>query len=347
MPKHHPSYDSPFMKACRREPVPYTPIWLMRQAGRYMKEYRELREKTSFLKLCKSPQLATEVAVFAAERIKADAAILFSDLLLPVEPMGLKLQYGKADGPSVTPPVRDGEAIDALEEVAGDSLSYVYDAVRRTRSELDESIPLIGFAGAPFTLASYIVEGKVSRNYIHTKALMFGDSGAWNALMEKIVRAQALVLNRQILAGAQAVQIFDSWAGCLSPEEYRRHVQPHTAALISGITKGVPVIHFSTGTAGFLRDVRDAGGAVIGVDWRIDLDRAWEMLGEDVGIMGNLDPALLIGDQDALRVEVERILGQAANRPGHIFNLGHGVFPETPVENVVRLVEMVHEMTQR
>jgi uroporphyrinogen decarboxylase len=335
------------MKACRREPVPYTPIWLMRQAGRYMKEYRELREKTPFLKLCKSPQLAAEVTVYAAERIKADAAIIFSDLLLTVEPMGLKLSYGKSEGPTINPPVREAAAIDALKEVEGDELGYVYEAIRRTRAELADATPLIGFCGAPFTVASYMVEGKASRNYLHTKSLMLGDPGAWNALMERIVRAQTVLLNRQILAGAQAVQVFDSWAGCLSPEEYRRHVQPHTAALIGGVTPGVPVIHFSTGTAGYLPDVRNAGGYVIGVDWRVDLDRAWEQVGEDVGIMGNLDPTLLFGTPERLRTEAERILKQAAGRHGHVFNLGHGVLPETPVDNVIRLVEMVHEISAR
>ena len=245
--------------------------------------------------------------------------------------MGLKLQYGKSHGPSITPPARDGAAIDALPEVDADALKFVLDAIRRTREELDESIPLIGFAGAPFTLASYIVEGGSSRHYLHTKTLMARDEGAWNALMEKIVRGQVTFLNRQITAGAQAVQLFDSWAGCLSPEQYRRHVKPHTAALLSGLKADVPVIHFSTGTTGFLRDVREAGGSVIGVDWRVDLDRAWAEVGDDVGLMGNLDPVALLGDEALVRREAERNLKQADGRPGHIFNQGNGVIPETPV----------------
>jgi uroporphyrinogen decarboxylase len=347
MTTHPGSEGSAFLKACRREPVPHTPVWLMRQAGRYMKEYRDLREKVSFLKLCRSPQLVSEVTVFAAERIKADAAILFSDLLLPVEAMGLKVGYAKEEGPSITPPVRDAAAIDALPEVEEDAVSYVFEGVRRTRADLDEAIPLIGFGGAPFTLASYIVEGGASRQFVHTKSLMYRDEGAWNALMAKIVRGQIAILNRQLLAGCQAVQVFDSWAGCLSPQDYHRYVKPHTRALLQGIREGTPVIHFATGAGGFLPDLREAGGSVIGVDWRVDLDRAWEALGHDVGIMGNLDPAVLLGDEALLRSEVERILRQAGGRPGHVFNLGHGVLPETPVENVVRLVELVHELSRR
>jgi uroporphyrinogen decarboxylase len=342
----HPSDESVFMKACRREPVPFTPIWLMRQAGRYMKEYRELREQTPFLDLCKSSQLVSEVTVHAVERIGADAAILFADLLLPVEPMGLKLEFTEGDGPAITPPVRDAAAVDALKEVDSDELSYVYDAVRQTRADLDDTTPLIGFAGAPFTIASYLVEGGGSRNYQHTKSLMYRDEGAWNALMGKVVRGQIGFLNRQIRAGAQAVQLFDSWVGCLSPEDYRRFVRPHSAALIEGITPGTPVIHFGTGTATLLPDMRAAGGSVLGLDWRVELDRGWETVGHDVAIMGNLDPLALFGDEAHLRREVERILRQADGRPGHIFNLGHGILPQTPVDNVCRLIEMVHELSK-
>ena len=342
----HPSHDSVFLKACRREPVPHTPIWLMRQAGRYMKEYRELREKHSFLKLCKSPQLVSEVTVFAAERLKVDAAIIFADLLLPLEPLGLKLRYDKG-GPTVTPHVRDGAAVDALEKPEIDGLSYVFDAIRRTRADLDGATPLIGFCGAPFTIASYMIEGGPSRSFQETKALMIRDQGVWTALMEKIVPFHAEYLNRQIAAGAQAVQIFDSWVGCLSPAQYRRYAQPHTAALIKAIKPGIPVIHFSTGTGGFLGDLRDAGGDVIGIDWRGEFGRACEDLGDDVGIMGNLDPAALFGDEEHFRPETERILAAAAGRPGHVFNLGHGVLQQTPVDHAARLVELVHEISSR
>ena len=343
----HPSGESTFMKACRREAVPYTPVWLMRQAGRYMGEYRELRARTSFLDLCRDPALVSEVTVHAVTRIGADAAILFADLLLPVEPMGIRLAFNKGEGPSLEPPVRDGAAVDALREVEPESLSYVYDAIRQTRQDLPDALPLIGFAGAPFTVASYLVEGGPSRDYAHTKRLMIHDEGAWNALMAKVVRAQIGFLGGQIEAGVQAVQVFDSWVGCLSPEDYRRCVQPHSRALFEGLPSGVPTIHFSTGTAGFLEDVGAAGGSVIGVDWRVDLDRAWARVGTDVGIMGNLDPVALLGDENSLRREAGRILAQAANRPGHIFNLGHGVLPETPVDNVCRLIDLVHELSRR
>jgi len=344
---HHPSHDSAFLRACRREEVRYTPIWLMRQAGRYMKEYRELRAHTSFLDLCKSPALVAEVTSFAADRTGVDAAILFSDLLLPVEAMGLRLAYDEGEGPTITPAVRDAASVDSLQEVDPDALSYVYEGVRRTRADLPVGLPLIGFAGAPFTLASYLIEGGASRHFAQTKTLMYRDEGAWTALMEKVVRAQAGFLTRQIRAGAQAVQLFDSWAGCLSPADYRRYVQPHTAALIRGLPAGVPVIHFATGTAGLLRDMRAAGGTVIGFDWRVELDAAWDAVGHDAAVMGNLDPAVLLGDEATIRENARRILDQAAGRPGHVFNLGHGVLPETPEMNVSVLVEAVHELSRR
>jgi uroporphyrinogen decarboxylase len=340
-------HDSPFLKACRREAVPYTPVWLMRQAGRYMKEYRELREKTPFLRLCKTPQLVSEITVFAAERIGADAAILFSDLLLPAQPMGLKLEYTKEEGPTLTPAVRTAEAIDALKEVDPDSLNYVYEAVRLTRREMPADLPLIGFGGAPFTLASYLIEGGHSRNYEHTKTLMYGDPGAWNALLAKLVRCQTQFLNRQLRAGASAVQIFDSWVGTLSPADYRQFVQPHSRALIEGLDGGHPVIHFGTGNAGLLAEMRAAGGTVIGLDWRVDLGQAWTQLGPDVGVMGNLDPCVLLADEAHLEKEVKRVLAEAGNRPGHVFNLGHGVLPQTQVDRVRRLVDLVHESSRR
>jgi uroporphyrinogen decarboxylase len=342
-----PDPEAVFLKACRRQKVPFTPIWLMRQAGRYMAAYRHIRANVSMLELCRSPELVSEVTVHAAETLDVDAAIIFADLLLVVEPLGLKLEYRAGEGPAITPAIRDGQAIDSLREVQPADLEYVYEAIRRTRADLVGRIPLIGFAGAPFTVGSYLVEGGASRHFRHTKALMYGDEGAWNALMSHIVRATVGYVQHQIEAGAQAIQLFDSWVGCLSPADYRRYVQPHTAAVLRDLPEGVPIIHFGTGTAALLRDMKIAGGNVIGVDWRVDLDDAWNRIGPDTAVMGNLDPLCLFGDEAVLRREVERILRQADNRDGHIFNLGHGILPETPVENVRRLVDLVHELSRR
>ena len=339
--------QSPFMRACRRESVPYTPVWLMRQAGRYMKEYREVRARHGFLEMCKTPEVASEVTVYAAHRLNVDAAIIFADILLIIEPMGLDLEFAKGEGPAIHNPVRTPEDVKRLREVEDlGVLSYVYDAIRITRRELRPNIPLIGFCGAPFTLASYICEGGGSKNYIHTKRLMYQDPGAWHAMMSLISRALSRYLNAQIEAGAQAVQLFDSWVGALSPDDYREYVLPHTREVIKNITPGVPVIHFGTGTAGLLELMKEAGGDVIGLDWRVRLDEAWARLG-DVSVMGNFDSIALFTTPDIIRQRAKVILEQAANRPGHVFNLGHGILPETPVENVVALVEAVHEMSCR
>ncbi len=340
--------DSRFMKACRREPVDATPIWLMRQAGRYMKEYRDLRAKVPFLELCKSPDLVSQVTVTAAERLGVDAAIIFADLLLIVEPLGHHLEYDAGEGPVIAPQLLKSTDVDRLREVEPeDSLGYLYDAIRKTRAELNPQTPLIGFAGAPFTLASYLIEGGASKNYRHTKSLMYGDPGAWRALMEHLTRSLAKYINSQIGAGVQAVQIFDSWVGCLGPDDYREFVLPYSRMTIQGITPGTPVIHFGTGNAMLLEGMRDAGGDIIGVDSRIELDQAWARIGFDRGIQGNLDPVVLYADQPYIRRRVERILKQAAGRNGHIFNLGHGILPNTPVENVLALVDMVREMSSR
>jgi uroporphyrinogen decarboxylase len=340
-------FDSPFMRSCRREPTPYTPIWLMRQAGRYMKEYRDLRARVPFLELCKSPELVAEVTVTAAERIGADAAILFADILLVVEPLGLHLEYSQGEGPIIDPPVRTAADVDRLRELDPEELDYVYAGVRATRAALHPTTPLIGFAGAPFTVASYMIEGGASRSFEHTKGLMYRDPGAWHALMGRITRGLVHYLNRQIDAGAGVVQLFDSWVGCLSPDDYREFVQPHSRAVIAGVTPGAPLIHFGTGTATLLEDMRDAGGDVIGLDWRVELDRGWEQIGHDRGVQGNLDPLVLLADREVLRRRARRILDQTDGRPGHIFNLGHGILPQTPVENVVALIEAVHEMSER
>jgi uroporphyrinogen decarboxylase len=331
------------MRACRREPVPYTPVWLMRQAGRYMREYREVREKTTFLELCKNPALATEVTVTAVERLGVDAAIIFADILLILEPLGIELEFAKGEGPVIHNPVRNPSDVGRLRELHDpNALEFVYQAISQTRRALKPNIPLIGFCGAPFTLASYMTEGGGSKNYVHTKRLMYDDAGAWHAMMSLIARALAKYLNAQIAAGAQAVQLFDSWVGCLSPDDYREFVLPHTREVIRNVTKGVPVIHFGTGTASLLELMREAGGDVIGLDWRVRLDEAWQRVGHDVAVMGNLDPVTLFAKQDVLREQAKRILDQAGARAGHIFNLGHGILPETPVENVIALVELVH-----
>jgi uroporphyrinogen decarboxylase len=342
-----PLQDSPFMRACRREPVPYTPVWLMRQAGRYMREYREVRARHTFLEMCKKPEVASEVTVYAAERLNVDAAIIFADILLILEPMGIDLEFAKGEGPVIHNPVRGAADVKRLREVESiDALDYVFEAIRLTRRDLPPDVPLIGFSGAPFTLASYMTEGGGSKNYIHTKRMMYLDAGAWHEMMSLIARALWQYLNAQIAAGAQCVQLFDSWVGCLSPDDYREYVLPHTREVIRNITPGTPVIHFGTGTATLLKLMREAGGDVIGLDWRVELDEEWEKLG-DVAVMGNLDPISLFADADFVRAQAKRILAQAEGRPGHIFNLGHGILPETPVDNVIALVEAVHEFSQR
>jgi len=336
------------MRACRREAVPFTPIWLMRQAGRYMQEYRDVRARVGFLELCKTPSLAAEVTVTAAERLGVDAAIIFADILLPLEPMGLQLEFTKGDGPVIHNPVRSAADVDRLHELEEvGALDFVFEAIRQTRRALRIDLPLIGFAGAPFTLASYIVEGGGSKNYVQTKSLMYNDSGAWHGMMALISRALVKYLNAQVDAGAQALQLFDSWVGCLSPDDYRQYVLPHTRNVIGGINSETPLIHFGTGTGELLQLISEAGGNVIGIDWRVRLDEGWQRVGRDKAVMGNLDPVALFANREHLRSQTKAILDQAAGRPGHIFNLGHGILPGTPIENVIALVDMVHEMSAR
>jgi len=340
--------SSAFMRACRCQPTEFTPIWLMRQAGRYMAEYQEIRAKTSFLELCKNSDLAAEVTITATHRLGVDAAIIFSDILLIVEPMGLGLSFEKGNGPSIKGLIRTHADIDRLTEVdPEESLSFVFEAIRKARAGLRSDIPLIGFSGAPFTLASYITEGGGSKNYSHTKGLMYRDPGAWEALMQLISRSLIKYLNGQIAAGAQAVQLFDSWVGCLSPEDYRRWVLPYTSHVIKNICSGVPVIHFSTGTNGYLELLPLAGGDVIGIDWRVDLADAWSRLGHDVAIQGNMDPVVLLSSPEIVTDQAIEILDKVAGWPGHIFNLGHGILPETSVDQVLRLVDVVHEQSQK
>jgi uroporphyrinogen decarboxylase len=336
--------DSAFLKACRREKTSYTPIWLMRQAGRYMREYREIRDRVPFLELCKDKDLVAEITVTAQRKIKADAAILFSDILLIAEPLGFGLSYEVGGGPVIAGDIETAADVEKMPEIEPEeSLSFVFDAVRATRAALDADIPLIGFAGAPFTLASYLIEGGGSKDFLQTKRFMYADRGAWHALMEKIGRGVAKYLKGQIEAGADALQLFDTWVGCLSPGDYREFVLPHTRAVIRGLEGRVPLIHFGTGTAAFLAEMRQAGGDVIGVDFRVELDHAWRTIGHDVGIQGNLDPVVLCAPLAILRARVKRILEQAGGRPGHIFNLGHGILPSTSVDHVIALVDLVHE----
>jgi uroporphyrinogen decarboxylase len=336
------------MKAVRGEPSGRVPIWLMRQAGRYMAEYRAVRQKTGFLELCKNPGLCAEVMLTAVERLGVDAAIVFSDLLLILEPLGLKLEFPGGEGPLLHNPIRRPEDVDRLAELESvEPLEFVMEAVRQTRAGLPERLPLIGFAGAPFTLAAYAVEGGSSRHYRLVKSLMYRDGGAWDALMGRLSRAITLYLKAQIEAGAQVVQLFDSWVGCLGVDDYRRYVLPYTRSILRSVAPSAPVIHFATGNPALLPLLSEAGGAVIGIDWRVRLDDAWRTIGYHKAIQGNLDPVVLLTSPAEIRRRAREILAQAAGRPGHIFNLGHGVLPQTPVENAIALVDAVHELGSR
>jgi uroporphyrinogen decarboxylase len=336
-------HNSPFLRACRREPTDFTPIWLMRQAGRYMPEYRRIREEHSFLELCRNPQLCSEIMCTAVEQLGVDAAIVFSDLLPILEPMGMELEFAHGEGPLIHNPVRESSDVDRVIELeSAGALHFVMEAVRQTRADLPSHIPLIGFAGAPFTLASYAIEGGASRSYLHTKTLMYRDAAAWNELMGRLTRAVIVYLNAQIAAGAAAVQLFDSWVGCLGPDDYREYVLPFVGQIIDGISPGVPVISFATGNPQLTGLLAEPEPAVVGVDWRVRLDDAWRMAGHDRAIQGNLDPTVLLADRDEIRRRATDILQQAAGRPGHIFNLGHGVLPQTPVDNARALVDIVH-----
>lgn len=340
--------DAPFLRACRGLPTPYTPVWLMRQAGRYMAEYRAVREKTTFLELCKNPPLCSEVMCTAVEKLGVDAAIIFSDLLPILEPMGMDLEFVAGDGPRIDNPIREGTDVHRVLELENvDSLHFVVETVSQTRKDLPREIPLIGFAGAPFTLASYAIEGGGSRNYLHTKTLMYRETDAWNDLMERLSRSIVVYLNAQIAAGAQAVQLFDSWIGCLGPDDYRKYVLPHVATIASSLTPGTPLIHFGTGNPTLLGPMTEAGGDVIGIDWRIDLGDAWQIVGENRAVQGNFDPAALLSDRKTIAERAQAVLDSAAGRPGHIFNLGHGVVPQTPVDNARFLVDYVHEASTR
>ena len=337
---------APLLEACHRRPAGRTPVWFMRQAGRYMPEYRRIRASHSILELCKRPDLAAEVTLQPVEILDVDAAIIFADLLLPVEPMGLKLEFLAGEGPSIDPPIRKLADIEALSTVNGAELGYVGEAIARVKQQLNGRVPVIGFVGAPFTLASYMVEGGSSRHYLNTKRLMYSEPAAWQALMEKIVEVLAPYAASQVAAGAEVIQVFDSWVGALSPGDYAKNVLPYSRKLIRQIqTAGVPVVHFGTGAGPFLDLLHQAGGDVLGLDWRMRLDEAWSSIGHEAAVQGNLDPVALFAPLPELRRQVEDVMRRAGGRPGHIFNLGHGILPETPVENVKAVVEMVREFS--
>ena len=344
---YDPGVNDRFLRACRREPVDRTPVWFMRQAGRYMPEYRALRERHSLLELCRTPDLAVEVTLQPIRALGVDAAILFSDLLLPLAPLGIPFDFREGEGPHVEKPVRTRADIDALRRFEPrEALGMVLEAIRRLRREL--RVPLIGFAGAPFTLASYAIEGGHSRNFALTKALMYGDPAAWHRLAGLLADVAADYLRAQVEAGAQALQLFDSWIGALDEADYREFALPHVSRVFDALRGlDVPLIHFGTGTGHLLAAQREAGGSVIGIDWRTPLDEGWRRAGEGVAVQGNLDPTLLLGPRERLLARVDDVLRRAEGRPGHVFNLGHGVLPGTPVDSVRAVVEHVHRVTAR
>ena len=336
--------EHPFLLACRRQPAPHTPVWLMRQAGRYLPEYRAVRERFSFLELCKTSEAACEVTVQPIDRFGMDAAILFADILLVLEPLQLGLAFRAGDGPALDNPIRSPEDVSRLPQIdVADSLSYVFETVRQVRAALAGRVPLIGFAGAPFTLAAYAIEGGGSRNYLATKRFMLDHPEAWNDLMARLVDVTVDYLTHQVEAGAQALQIFDSWVGHLGPDDYRTAVLPHMKNLFARLPDSVPVIHFGTGASGIIESMTEAGGDVVGLDWRISLAEGWRRIGHDRAVQGNLDPTLHFASFDVIRSKVRNLLEQAGGRPGHIANLGHGILPGTPVDGVRCFVDAVHE----
>jgi len=336
--------NSRFVRACKAQPVDRTPVWFMRQAGRYIPEYRAVREQHSLLEICKKPALAAEVTITAAEILGIDAAIIFADLLLPLEVMGLPFHFSAGEGPVIEKPMRSKEDIANLRTDRAADLGYVSEAVSLVAKYFADRVPVIGFCGAPFTLASYMIEGGSSRNYVHTKTLMYNSPADWDVLMRKLVMVTVAYAADQVRAGADVIQIFDSWVGCLSVEDYRRYVLHHVTGMVKELQKtGAPIIYFGTDSATLLPAMKETGADVIGLDWRIPLDEGWDRLDHECAVQGNLDPVLLFADWKELKSRAEDILRRAAGRPGHIFNLGHGILPETPVENVKNLARFVQE----
>jgi uroporphyrinogen decarboxylase len=338
-----------FLRACRREPVDTTPVWFMRQAGRYMPEYRAIRQKHTLLEICRIPDVATEVTLQPVRAMPVDAAILFADILLPLEPMGAAFEFAAGEGPVFESPIRTRADVEALRVIEPrEHLAHVLQAIRQIRAELDGKTPLIGFAGAPFTLASYLIEGGKSSNYAIAKTMMYNEPKLWNELLDKLARVVREYLKAQVEAGAQALQLFDSWIGALGPGDYAQYVQPHVKTVLDGVKDlGVPVIHFGTGTATLLELQKQAGGSVIGIDWRVPLDQAHARLGNDVALQGNLDPILMYADRSVLEKRVIDVLEMGKQASGHIFNLGHGILPDMSPDTVRWVAELVHEHGQR
>jgi len=335
---------SRFLDACRRRPTDFRPVWFMRQAGRYLREYREIRARHGILEICKRPDLAATVTLQPVEILDVDAAIIFADLLLPAEPMGLKLKFIPGVGPVISNPVRTTEDIDALSISNTDDLGYVGEAIHQVVKALSGRVPVIGFVGAPFTMASYLLEAGPSRTFLRTKQMMYSNENLWRRLMGKLVDVLGPYALLQVAAGARAIQVFDSWVGALGPDDYVRFVAPYSRALIERIrSSGVPVIHFGTGAGGFFRELHAAGGDVLGIDWRVNIDQAWMDISYRSAIQGNLDPAALFAPLPELKMRVHELLKRTGTRPGHIFNLGHGILPETPVEHVRAAVGYVRE----
>ena len=340
--------DYRFLNACRREPVDRTPVWMMRQAGRYLAEYRTIRADHSFLEMCRTPELAAEVTVQPLRRFDLDAAIIFADILLPLPGMGIDLSFTKGEGPVIHNPVRTAADVAALTPLTPErDVPFLAEAIKIVRGEIEGRVPLIGFSGAPFTLASYIVEGGSSRSFVATKTLMYTEPQVWHGFLEKVADVISAYLSYQIDAGVQVVQLFDSWVGTLSPADYREFVLPYSRRVIESVGGRVPVIHFGTDTTSLLPLMKEAGGDVIGFDWRIDLAAAWEILGPDVGVQGNLDPITLYAPPEVIEKRVQEVLDRAAGRPGHIFNLGHGILPTTPVEHAGFMIDAVHRLSAR
>ena len=336
--------NSLFVRTCKAQPTERTPIWLMRQAGRYMPEYRAVRKQHSLIEICKKPEVAAQVTIEAAEILGVDAAIIFADLLLPLEVMGLPFHFSAGEGPKIEKPIRSAEDIKHLRTDRAADLGYVSEAIKLVVKHFGDRLPVIGFCGAPFTLASYMIEGGGSRNYVHAKKMMYSAPAAWNELMTKLVSVTAEYSAEQVRAGADAIQIFDSWVGCLSVEDYRRYALPHVTDLVKRLQKtGVPIIYFGTDSATLLPSMQESGAEVIGLDWRIPLDIGWQTLGNKGAVQGNLDPVLLFAEWKEIKSRAEDILRRAAGRPGHIFNLGHGILQETPVENVELLCAYIRD----
>ncbi|MCU1312339.1 MAG: Uroporphyrinogen decarboxylase [Acidobacteriaceae bacterium] len=335
-----------FVRACLRQPVDMTPVWFLRQAGRYMPEYQAVRRHHSLLEICRTPSLAAEVTITAAEKLDVDAAIIFADLLLPFAPMGLDFEFLAGEGPAVRTPVRTAADVDRLRTDRAAELGYVGEALQRVAAHFQDRLGLIGFCGAPYTLASYMIEGGGSRNWIETKSLMYRDPGAFAALLEKLVDVLVPYCQQQVEGGADVIQIFDSWVGSLSVEDYQQFVLPLTTALVRRVQQlGVPVIYFGVDTTSLLPAMRTTGADVLGLDWRVPLNVAWESVDYACAVQGNLDPITLFAPPDLLRTRVHTVLAQAAGRPGHIFNVGHGIVPGTPVEHVQAAVRFVREYT--